>query len=86
MSYLEIPEVVEPESYLGNNEEDNDETQAGIADYVSPFSTDEHHLEEPTSFRDGAASTQESTDQFQRSWRIDRHAGDSYVYGMNILL
>jgi hypothetical protein len=35
MSYLEIPEVVEPESYLGNNEEDNDETQAGIADYVS---------------------------------------------------
>lgn len=57
MSYLEIPEVVEPESYLGNNEEDNDETQAGIADYVSPFSTDEHYLEEPTSFRDGAAST-----------------------------
>ncbi|EXK79484.1 hypothetical protein FOQG_15912 [Fusarium oxysporum f. sp. raphani 54005] len=23
---------------------------------------------------------QESTDQFQRGWRIDGHAGDSYVY------
>lgn len=27
---------------------------------------------------------QESTDQFQRGWRIDRLAGDCYVYGKNI--
>ncbi|KAF9770111.1 hypothetical protein IL306_012386, partial [Fusarium sp. DS 682] len=80
MSYLEVPGVTEREFCVENHEEDGDENQVEIPEYVSPFSTDEHYLEEPTCFTDGLASTQESTDQFQRGWRIDRHAGDSYVY------
>lgn len=58
--------------------EDRDEAR----EYISPFSADEHYLEVPQSVRGSAVSTEDATDQFLRGWKIDRRAGDSWMYGM----
>ncbi|EXK23196.1 hypothetical protein FOMG_20023 [Fusarium oxysporum f. sp. melonis 26406] len=48
--FFEIQGVTEPEFYLEDHEEDGDENQAEIPEYVYPFPTDEYYLEEPTIF------------------------------------
>lgn len=83
MSCLGLSEEVGLEAYLDNLDVDDDgDDQEEAREYISPFSVDEHYLEEPTSLGSSAASTEESTEQFQRGWRINRHAGDSWMYGM----
>ncbi|GKU11914.1 unnamed protein product, partial [Fusarium langsethiae] len=59
---------------------DNGDNQDDAREFVSPFSADEHYLEEPVGTADSAASTAEPTEQFQRGWRIDRQAGDTWIY------
>ncbi|KAL6366315.1 hypothetical protein LRP88_00063 [Fusarium phalaenopsidis] len=52
---------------------------------ISPFSADEHYLEEPASIQGSAVSTEDATDQFQRGWRVDRRAGDSWMYADELI-
>ncbi|KAM6506728.1 hypothetical protein FALCPG4_014960 [Fusarium falciforme] len=81
MSCLGLSEEVGLEAYLdGLDVDDDGDDQEEAREYISPFSVDEHYLEEPTSLGSSAASTEESTEQFQRGWRINRHAGDSWMY------
>lgn len=86
MSCLGLSEEVDLEVYLDDLDIDDGDDQEEVREYVSPFSADEHYLEEPTGHGSSVASTQEPTEQFQRGWRIDRHAGDSWMYGMSTSL
>lgn len=81
MSDLELREDVSLESNLQDLNEDGEDSQEEVAEHISPFSTDEHYLEEPTGYEGSTAGTQDSAEHFQRGWRIDRHAGDSWVHG-----
>lgn len=81
MSYLELTEDVSLEPDLQDLNEDVNDSQDEVAEQSSPFSADEHYLEEPTGYEGSITSTQDSPEHFQRGWRIDRHAGDSWVYG-----
>ncbi|KAJ9415745.1 hypothetical protein QL093DRAFT_2568886 [Fusarium oxysporum] len=59
---------------------DDGEDQEEARELISPFLADEHYLEEPASIQGSIVSTEDATDQFQRGWRVDRRAGDSWMY------
>lgn len=87
MSYLGLSEEADVEAYLNDlevvdDDDDGDDPKEEAQEYISPFSADEHYLEEPASIQGSAVSTEDATDQFQRGWRVDRRAGDSWMYGM----
>lgn len=84
MSCLGPLEEIDFDAYSQGPGIDDGEDQEEAGEYISPFSADEHYLEEPASIRDRATSTDDNTDQFQRGWRIDRRAGDSWMYGTSM--
>lgn len=82
MSCLGLSEEIDLEYYLDDLDiDDHGDGQEEVRPYVSPFSADEHYLEEPTGPGSSIAGSEESAEQFQRGWRIDRYAGDSFMYG-----
>lgn len=82
MSCLGLPEEIEFDVRSDGPDIDDGEDQEEARELISPFSADEHYLEEPASIQGSAVSTEDATDQFQRGWRVDRRAGDSWMYGM----
>ncbi|GKU12187.1 unnamed protein product [Fusarium langsethiae] len=78
--YLGLSEEVDLDAWSDGPDIDNVEDQDEAREYISPFSADEHYLEEPQSVRGSTVGTEDTTDQFQRGWRIDRRAGDSWMY------
>ncbi|OBS15198.1 hypothetical protein FPOA_13940 [Fusarium poae] len=80
MSCLGLPEEVEFDVHSDVPDIDDGEDQEEARELISPFLADEHYLEEPASIRGSAVSTEDATDQFQRGWRVDRRAGDSWMY------
>ncbi|GKU11238.1 unnamed protein product, partial [Fusarium langsethiae] len=82
MPYLGLSEEVDLDAWSDGPDIDDVEDQDEAREYISPFSADEHYLEEPQSVRGSTVGTEDTTDQFQRGWRIDRRAGDSWMYGM----
>jgi hypothetical protein len=81
MSCLGFSEEIEFEVHSDGPDTDEGEDQEEARGFISPFSADEHYLEEPASIQGSAVSTEDATDQFQRGWRVDRRAGDSWMYG-----
>ena len=82
MSCLGLPEEIDFDLYPDDPDIDDGEDPDEAREYISPFSADEHYLEEPATVGSSAVGTEDVTDQFQRGWRIDRRAGDSWMYGM----
>jgi hypothetical protein len=82
MSCFGLSEEIDLDLWSDGPDIDDGEDQDEAREYTSPFSADEHYLEEPTSIQGSAVSTEDATDQFQRGWRVDRRAGDSWMYGM----
>lgn len=82
MPCLGLPEEVEFDVHSDGPDSDDGEDQEEARELISPFLADEHYLEEPASIQGSIVSTEDATDQFQRGWRVDRRAGDSWMYGM----
>jgi hypothetical protein len=82
MPRLGLPEEVEFDVHSDGPDIDDGEDQEEARELISPFLADEHYLEEPASIQGSAVSTEDAADQFQRGWRVDRRAGDSWMYGM----
>ncbi|EGU76685.1 hypothetical protein FOXB_12805 [Fusarium oxysporum f. sp. conglutinans Fo5176] len=80
MSQLGLSEEIDLDVWSDGPDIDDGEDRDEAREYISPFSADEHYLEEPESVRGSAVSTEDATEQFQRGWRIDRRAGDSWMY------
>ncbi|KAI3572619.1 hypothetical protein IWW34DRAFT_891492 [Fusarium oxysporum f. sp. albedinis] len=80
MSCLGLPEEVEFDVHSDGPDIDDGEDQEEARELISPFLADEHYLEEPASIQGSVVSTEDATDQFQRGWRVDRRAGDSWMY------
>ncbi|KAJ9425974.1 hypothetical protein QL093DRAFT_2633847, partial [Fusarium oxysporum] len=80
MPCLGLPEEVEFDVHSDGPDIDDGEDQEEARELISPFLADEHYLEEPASIQGSIVSTEDATDQFQRGWRVDRRAGDSWMY------
>ncbi|EGU74076.1 hypothetical protein FOXB_15413 [Fusarium oxysporum f. sp. conglutinans Fo5176] len=80
MSCLGLPEEVEFDVRSDGPDIDDGEDQEEARELISPFLADKHYLEEPASIQGSIVSTEDATDQFQRGWRVDRRAGDSWMY------
>ncbi|KAK2470198.1 hypothetical protein H9L39_18346 [Fusarium oxysporum f. sp. albedinis] len=85
MSCLGLPEEVEFDVHSDGPDIDDGEDQEEARELISPFLADEHYLEEPASIQGSVVSTEDATDQFQRGWRVDRRAGDSWMYAPSCL-
>ncbi|KAL6360882.1 hypothetical protein LRP88_05615 [Fusarium phalaenopsidis] len=85
MSCLGLPEEIEFDVRSDGPDIDDGEDQEEARELISPFSADEHYLEEPASIQGSAVSTEDATDQFQRGWRVDRRAGDSWMYADELI-
>ncbi|KAM0540083.1 hypothetical protein ACHAO7_011540 [Fusarium culmorum] len=81
MPCLGLPEEVEFDVRSDGPDIDDGEDQEEARELISPFLADKHYyLEEPASIQGSAVSTEDAADQFQRGWRVDRRAGDSWMY------
>ncbi|KAJ4051379.1 hypothetical protein NW761_014629 [Fusarium oxysporum] len=76
MSQLGLSEEIDLDVWSNRPDIDKGEDRDEARKYISPFSADEHYLEEPESIRGSAVSIEDATEQFQRANKFINEIND----------
>ncbi|KAH6977667.1 hypothetical protein EDB80DRAFT_826309 [Ilyonectria destructans] len=86
MPCLGLSEEIDFDLYPDDDPDiDDGEDQEEAREHISPFSADEHYIEEPATIGSSAVSTKDVTDQFQRADEFIAETNDEAFDGARAL-